>query len=177
MFKRLIWLTMDYPKATLVVTVLVTLVFGAQFPRMHIDTDPENESILSAGLRDLTLGGLLEGLIRLADPYFDLVVPPPWNLLLDIDLSGLKFLLSSKKGAGVRVENLHVKLPFLELHGFEVWLALPIELEPSVDHSGQRDGVASRGLGNRCWLALTALSNLPAEAYAAASVSRLSGSW
>ncbi len=40
--KRLIWLSMDYPKTTLAITFIVTLVFGAQFIKIQIDTDPEN---------------------------------------------------------------------------------------------------------------------------------------
>ncbi|WP_165741774.1 efflux RND transporter permease subunit [Candidatus Thiosymbion oneisti] len=42
MLKRLIWLAMDYPKSALLLALLITLVFGIQFPRIHIDTDPEN---------------------------------------------------------------------------------------------------------------------------------------
>jgi len=42
MIKRLIELSMDFPKATLVITFLLTLVFGAQFVKIHIDSDPEN---------------------------------------------------------------------------------------------------------------------------------------
>ncbi len=42
MLKRLIWLCMDYPRAAILLMVLVTIVFGFQFPKIHIDTDPEN---------------------------------------------------------------------------------------------------------------------------------------
>ncbi len=42
MFKRLTWFAMDRPKTTLLVLTLATIAFGAQFPRIHIDTDPEN---------------------------------------------------------------------------------------------------------------------------------------
>ena len=42
MFKRLIWLSMDYPRTTLLLVLLATLAFGFQFPKIHIDTDPEN---------------------------------------------------------------------------------------------------------------------------------------
>ncbi len=42
MLKRLIWLSMDFPKTTLVLTFLLTLVFSTQFVKIHIDTDPEN---------------------------------------------------------------------------------------------------------------------------------------
>ncbi|MGC1955124.1 MAG: MMPL family transporter, partial [Gammaproteobacteria bacterium] len=42
MSKRLIWLAMDYPKSTILLVVLATVAFGAQFPNIHIDTDPEN---------------------------------------------------------------------------------------------------------------------------------------
>ncbi|RDH91367.1 MAG: RND transporter [endosymbiont of Seepiophila jonesi] len=42
MFKRLIWFSMDYPRTTLLVVLLATLAFGLQFPKIHIDTDPEN---------------------------------------------------------------------------------------------------------------------------------------
>jgi hypothetical protein len=33
---------MDRPRATLVATLFLTVAFGAQFPKIHIDTDPEN---------------------------------------------------------------------------------------------------------------------------------------
>ena len=42
MLKRLIWLSMDYPKTTILLALLVTIAFGIQFPKIHIDTDPEN---------------------------------------------------------------------------------------------------------------------------------------
>lgn len=42
MLKRLIWLSMDYPKTTIVLVLVASVVFGAQFPKIHIDTDPEN---------------------------------------------------------------------------------------------------------------------------------------
>ena len=44
---------MDFPKTTLLVTVLLTLVFSAQFVKVHIDTDPEN--MLSADQPDRVL--------------------------------------------------------------------------------------------------------------------------
>jgi len=42
MLERLTWLSMDRPKTTLVVLLLLTAAFGAQVPKIHIDTDPEN---------------------------------------------------------------------------------------------------------------------------------------
>ncbi len=42
MLKRLIWLSMDYPRTAILLVVLVTIAFGTQFPKIHIDTDPEN---------------------------------------------------------------------------------------------------------------------------------------
>ena len=42
MLKRLIWLSMDFPKSTILLVLLVTIAFGIQFPKIHIDTDPEN---------------------------------------------------------------------------------------------------------------------------------------
>lgn len=42
MLKRLIWLAMDFPKSTILLVLLVTIIFGIQFPKIHIDTDPEN---------------------------------------------------------------------------------------------------------------------------------------
>ena len=42
MLKRLAWLSMDFPKTTLVLTLLLTLIFGVQFVNIRIDTDPEN---------------------------------------------------------------------------------------------------------------------------------------
>lgn len=59
MLKRLIWLSMTYPRSTLMVTVLLTLVFGAQFTRLHIDTDPEN--MLPADQPDRVLYNRVKG--------------------------------------------------------------------------------------------------------------------
>jgi uncharacterized protein len=42
MFRRIPHLAMDYPKATIALVVIVTVLFAALFPRVHIDTDPEN---------------------------------------------------------------------------------------------------------------------------------------
>ena len=42
MLERLTWFAMDRPRATLVLILLVTALFGSQFPKIHIDTDPEN---------------------------------------------------------------------------------------------------------------------------------------
>lgn len=42
MLKRLIWLAMDFPKSTIFLVLLATVAFGIQFPKIHIDTDPEN---------------------------------------------------------------------------------------------------------------------------------------
>ncbi len=42
MLKRLIWLAMDFPKSTILLVLMATVAFGIQFPKIHIDTDPEN---------------------------------------------------------------------------------------------------------------------------------------
>ena len=42
MLRRLPRLAMDRPKTMLAALLLLTAAFGAQFPRIHIDTDPEN---------------------------------------------------------------------------------------------------------------------------------------
>lgn len=42
MLKRIIWWSMDYPRMSLLLALLVTLAFGFQLPKVHIDTDPEN---------------------------------------------------------------------------------------------------------------------------------------
>ena len=42
MLKRVTWLAMDWPKATLAAILVLTAAFGAQFPKIRIDTDPEN---------------------------------------------------------------------------------------------------------------------------------------
>ena len=42
MLKRLIWFSMDFPKSTILLVLLATVAFGIQFPKIHIDTDPEN---------------------------------------------------------------------------------------------------------------------------------------
>lgn len=74
MLKRLIALSMDYPRATLAVTFLLTLMFGAQFVKIHIDTDPENmlavdqpdrvfynEVKKDFGIHDLIVFGVTDG--------------------------------------------------------------------------------------------------------------------
>jgi predicted RND superfamily exporter protein len=40
--RRLVLFSVDRPRLVLLLTLLVTLVFAAQFPRIRIDTDPEN---------------------------------------------------------------------------------------------------------------------------------------
>jgi len=42
MLMRLTWLAMERPKLTLAALLLLTAVFGAQFPKIQVDTDPEN---------------------------------------------------------------------------------------------------------------------------------------
>ncbi|MFQ5829721.1 MAG: RND family transporter [Candidatus Methylomirabilia bacterium] len=42
MGRRLVLFSVDHPRLVLVLTLLVTLLFAAQFPRIRIDTDPEN---------------------------------------------------------------------------------------------------------------------------------------
>ena len=42
MFKKLIALALDYPRTVILVTMIITLVFMIQFPKITIDTDPEN---------------------------------------------------------------------------------------------------------------------------------------
>ncbi|MDZ7750912.1 MAG: MMPL family transporter [Gammaproteobacteria bacterium] len=42
MLKRLIGISMDYPRTVLTVAFIVTVLFGLQIPKIHIDTDPEN---------------------------------------------------------------------------------------------------------------------------------------
>lgn len=42
MLKRLIVLTTDYPKLTMIVALALTIFFLFQFPKISIDTDPEN---------------------------------------------------------------------------------------------------------------------------------------
>lgn len=53
MLKRLIALSMDFPKSTLIVIFLLTILFSTQFVKIHIDTDPEN--MLSADQPDRVL--------------------------------------------------------------------------------------------------------------------------
>ena len=42
MLERLTIFSLDRPKTTIVLAVLVTILFGSQFPRITIDTDPKN---------------------------------------------------------------------------------------------------------------------------------------
>lgn len=42
MLRKLTWLAMDWPKATIAVLIVLTVIFGAQFTQINIDTDPEN---------------------------------------------------------------------------------------------------------------------------------------
>src|SRR3990167_2781231 len=42
MLERLTRLALDYPKTVIGVMLAVTVLFGLQFPKIHIDTDPEN---------------------------------------------------------------------------------------------------------------------------------------
>jgi len=42
MFRKLIWLSMDYPKIAIALVLLITIGFGTQIPKIHIDADPEN---------------------------------------------------------------------------------------------------------------------------------------
>ncbi|MBI2219119.1 MAG: MMPL family transporter [Candidatus Rokubacteria bacterium] len=71
--RRLIAFSVNRPRLVVALTVLVTLVFAAQFPRITIDTDPENmleadqpERVLyrqvktEFGIRDLLVVGLVD---------------------------------------------------------------------------------------------------------------------
>ncbi len=40
--ERLTLFSLDYPKAVIAAVLLLTVLFGLQFPRVKIDTDPEN---------------------------------------------------------------------------------------------------------------------------------------
>jgi len=42
MLRNLTWFAMDWPKTTLAVLIALTVIFGAQFTQISIDTDPEN---------------------------------------------------------------------------------------------------------------------------------------
>lgn len=42
MFHRLTQFSLDYPKSVIAGVVLITILFGLQFPKIKIDTDPEN---------------------------------------------------------------------------------------------------------------------------------------
>ena len=42
MLKKLIALSLDYPKTVIMITLVITLLFMIQFPKITIDTDPEN---------------------------------------------------------------------------------------------------------------------------------------
>lgn len=53
MIKKLIELSMDFPKSTLIVTFLLTMLFAAQIVKVNVDTDPEN--MLSADQSDRVL--------------------------------------------------------------------------------------------------------------------------
>ncbi len=42
MIKKIVAATTDYPKLTMVIALMITIFFLFQFPRINIDTDPEN---------------------------------------------------------------------------------------------------------------------------------------
>jgi hydrophobe/amphiphile efflux-3 (HAE3) family protein len=42
MLKKLTYFSIDHPKLVIALTLLITAVFLLQFPKIHIDTDPEN---------------------------------------------------------------------------------------------------------------------------------------
>ena len=42
MLERLTRFALDWPKTVIAATILLTVLFGSQFPRIAIDTDPEN---------------------------------------------------------------------------------------------------------------------------------------
>lgn len=42
MLRRLTYFSIDRPKLTIVISLLVTIIFMSQFPKIRIDTDPEN---------------------------------------------------------------------------------------------------------------------------------------
>ena len=42
MLKKLVGITTDYPKLTMIIAMMITIFFLFQFPRIEIDTDPEN---------------------------------------------------------------------------------------------------------------------------------------
>ncbi len=50
MLRRLTYFSIDYPKLTIAISLLVTIIFMFQFPKIKIDTDPEN--MLEAHQRD-----------------------------------------------------------------------------------------------------------------------------
>lgn len=79
MLRRIPHLAMDFPKATLAIAVVISILFASVFPRVHIDTDPENmlepnqadrafyQSVKSEfGIHDLIVLGIEdpEGLFR-----------------------------------------------------------------------------------------------------------------
>jgi predicted RND superfamily exporter protein len=50
MIKRLTRFSVEYPKTTIIIALVITIIFAIQFPRIHIDTDPEN--MLESGQSD-----------------------------------------------------------------------------------------------------------------------------
>ncbi len=42
MIKKLTKLSVQYPKTIIIISFIITIIFAIQFPKIHIDTDPEN---------------------------------------------------------------------------------------------------------------------------------------
>jgi predicted RND superfamily exporter protein len=72
--ERLTLFSLDYPKAVIAAVLLLTVLFGLQFPRIKIDTDPENMLELDQpdrvlydrvkkefGVNDLIVVGIVDG--------------------------------------------------------------------------------------------------------------------
>ena len=63
-----------------------------------ISSDSKIDTVFTIHMVDQTIGSLLQWLIHLVDPYFDLSFGSPWNKILDISLDALVLTINVSQG-------------------------------------------------------------------------------
>ena len=145
-----------------------------------VQTETTRETIFELRLGDKKLGEMIEFLVELAVPDFELTLEPPWDLLNRIDLRGLVLELKivrvtpNAQNPGIQARNqtlvgfeydgLGVSLPFMSLKKIGLWYAF--------GSSGQAGGMRENGLVQRRLLRRTRRRRRPSPPMSSRDVQR-----
>jgi LysM repeat protein len=91
-------------------------ILGIDF-YVYADIPAKGDTIFEIHLINQTIGSLLNYLVHLVDPYFDLSLDSPWNALLNISLDALVLRVNVTQGIVYLTYTTSINLGFITISG------------------------------------------------------------